>query len=322
MRRSVTVGLCLALSLVSTSASAETIWERAKYGDLTDEKQTRASVERVLLGTGDERDLFRVRVALITLSRGEITDPRTIVLLLRLRREMGLSTVARTPLLLDHALQGGLGSMERAWAELERAHFLSESGELDQAIAALSRGLDSAWRTSVRAETLVLRGLISTRRSDPEAALADFDEVVRMDSPRRLIVQAQVGRAFAYALRGDARRVSEQARRAFVTESTRATVSRLDPFWDLRLSSRESRGARALLHWGKAETLQLESPSEAHATRLQACSLVKWSGQQRHDPAEFEMPWGKAIVATLAALWQKQCLLPPPSTSGNDEDDF
>src|SRR5690606_32816652 len=131
---------------------AETIWTRAKDSSRVEERLTRISVERVLLGSGDEHDLMRVRVGLITLSRGEIVDPRTVILLLRMRREMGLSQASRTDTMLQKARAGKLSLTEKAWAQLELAHHSLASQNLPEAINELSRGLSYSWRAEVRAE--------------------------------------------------------------------------------------------------------------------------------------------------------------------------
>ena len=163
----------------------------------------RISVERVLLGAGDEHDLMRARVALITLSRGEIDDPRTVILLLRMRREMGLSQASRTDTLLKKARSGNLSLTEKAWAQLELAHHSLTERNLREAIRELTRGLGYCWRAEVRAETLVLRGYTYLRLGEEQKAIADFHEVQLLSAPRRLLVQAHVGRALAHAMRGD-----------------------------------------------------------------------------------------------------------------------
>lgn len=304
----------------------------------------RASIENVLLGIGDERDLLQVRVGLITLSRGEIQDPRTIVLLLRMRREMGLSTARSSKELLTQALRGDLSLTERAWAELELAHAHLSAGQLAPAQDALDRGLGVAWQTQVRAETLILRGLLDLRRGTTDRSLEDFSQVTELAASRRLIVQAYIGQAFAYALRGDAREVAVHARRAFVTEATRATVSRLDPFWDLQLSPVERDCARALLLLGRAEVLDSDDPREAHAARSQACSLLEPPEPRQPESSQnadsAEPVFGSEIKRSLSALYRQACNKPAPaelavsreraaaqdeavsSTSRDDENDF
>ncbi len=322
---------------VPRPSMAETLWERAKWGARAEEKLMRQSVEKVLLGVGDERDLLQVRVGLITLSRGEVQDPRTIVLLLRLRREMGLSQSKYTEPLLKRALEGQLSLTERAWAQLEFAHHFISRRDLSGAHAALSDGLDIAWRTQVRAEIAMLRGLVHLRSGRGTEAMEDFSQVVTLGPSRRLIVQAQIGMALAFALRGDSQRVRETAREAFITEATRATVSRLDPFWDLDLSTMEHDSARALLLFGQAFVLAQEEPRDAYRARARACSLLEPSPQKPNEDApqreQDTRIWGAEIRRSLGAYFEKTCLEPPPEeieiapleddlAPGNDENDL
>lgn len=314
--------LCVALmtTCATRAAIAETIWERAKFGDRSEERRMRASIENVLLGVGDERDLLQARVGLITLSRGDIQDPRTIVLLLRMRRELGLSTSRSSKDLLGQALKADLSLTERAWAELELGHSFLSRGELLKAQAALDRGLEVAWQTQVRAETLILRGLLGLRLGSTDRSLEDFSQVTELAASRRLLVQAYIGKGFAFALRGDAQEARVYARRAFVTEANRATVSRLDPFWDLQLSPIERDCARALLLLGRADVLSSEDPRGAHSARSDACSLL--------EPAESRTPellrgsdsgeraWGEEIQRSLSGFYRHECVLPAPSDLG------
>lgn len=320
--------LVMSITCLSPSAAAETIWERARSLDRTEEKRMRASIENVLLGVGDESDLLKARVGLITLSRGEIQDPRTIVLLLRLRREMGLTTSRFSTELLSQALKSDLSLSARAFAELELAHDHLSRGQTSAALAALDRGLEVAWRTQVRAETLILRGLLRLRLGNSDSSLEDFHAVTELEASRRLIVQAYIGQAFAFALRGDAQKTAAFARRAYVTEATRATVSRLDPFWDVKLSALEHESARALLLLGGADALGTREPREAHHARSEACALLRSPDPERLDPTPLESTgaapaidrtWGVLIKRALAAFYRDECSRPaPPETDASD----
>lgn len=320
----------LLVSVISCWApcvQAETIWERARFGDRTEEKRMRASIENVLLGVGDERDLLQARVGLITLSRGEIQDPRTIVLLLRLRREMGLTTSRFSMDLLSRALKSELSLTERAFAQLELAHDHLSRGQLPAALEALDAGLLVAWRTQVRAETLILRGFLGLRLGNTENSLEDFRAVTELAASRRLIVQAHVGQAFAFALRGDARETAVFAKRAYVTEATRATVSRLDPFWDVKLSALEHESARALLLFGGAEVQSTLEPREAHEARAEACALLRSPDPERIEPSkesadgalDAARTWGLSIKRALTTFYRDECArsTPPDSDPGD-----
>lgn len=329
------LGLVMSITCLAPSATAETIWERARLGDRTLERRMRASIENVLLGVGDERDLLQARVGLITLSRGEIQDPRTIVLLLRLRREMGLTASRLSTDLLFRALKSDLSLTEKAWAQLELAHDYLARGQLSGAQEALDAGLLVAWRTQVRAETLILRGFLGLRLGNTERSLEDFQEVTLLESSRRLLVQAHIGQAFAYALRGDEQKTAVFSKRAYVTEATRATVSRLDPFWDLNLSVAEHESARALLLMGAVEVLGAVEPSEARRARAEACALLlspdpekieSFTSESREAALVLDRAWGLSIKRSLADFYRETCARSAPhegepETDANQESD-
>jgi hypothetical protein len=305
-----TTALVSMVVLSTASASAETIWERARSPGRSEELRVQTSVERVLLAEGDERDLLRARVGLITLSRGEIEDPRTVVLLLRLRREMGLSPSAHGERLLRQAIKSDLSLSDLAWARLEQAHLLLDRRQLSEAKAALNAGLQAAWRTSVRTESLMLRGLVGLREGTLSAALKDFESVRAFASSRRTMMQAQIGAALVHARLGDRAAMSRSAREAYLVESTRATVSRADPFSSLRLRADEDRAARALLRWGEASMRAAADPELSNRAAASACQLVEEAGGE-----------SSRTLAVLSELFRQRCeSLPLPS--GNDEDDL
>lgn len=310
---------CALLLGAPRASLAETVWERAKWGARVEERQMRQSVEKVLLGVGDERDLLQVRVGLITLSRGEIQDPRTIVLLLRLRREMGLTPSKSTEALLERASRGELSLIERAWAQLELAHNHVSRRDLSGAQQALNAGLEVAWRAQVRAEISMLRGFVHLRSGRGQEAMDDFSAVAALTVSRRLIVQARIGQALAFALRGDPERLRDMAKQAFITEMTRATVSRLDPFWDLELTTLEHENARSLLLFGKAFVLEHEEPEIAYRARLGACSLLEPAHPKGHPSLKKGAngrPWGAEIRGSLRAYFEETCRRPPPDEHG------
>lgn len=300
-------------------ARADSIWQRALHGNREEEREVQAAIERVLLGLGDERDLLRVRVALITLSRGEIHDPRAIVLLVRLRREMGLMPASASEALLKEALLGDLSLTERGWAHFERAHLSLRTRDLKVARSYLDTALSFAWRSPHRAEVFVLRGFVHLRQGQDELALADFSEVARLYAPRRVSVEAHIGSAMAYVLRGDVDRAEAAARTAFLIEAGRASVSRLDPFWDLGLSPAEQRSARTLLLFGKAADLAPKNREAARLARQNACLLLRPSSTAADESALLgtesqegrgEVPWGSQTLAALRSLWEDTCQLP------------
>jgi len=306
------VAVCC-LVLAPTSVAAQSIWERAKQGPLDEEREVQAAIERVLLGYGDERDLLRVRVALITLSRGEVSDPRSIVWLVRLRREMGLMPAVVSERLLREALRSRLSATERGWAYLELSHLALRERNLDVALARLNDALAHCWQSAHRAEALVLRGFVRLRQSDEDTAILDFAAARALSAPRRVAVEAHLGLALSHAARGDGLRLAQEARSAYLVEASRATVSRLDPFWDLALGPLEQQAARAVLLWGKAEALSGTNAEAAELSRRNACLLVRRSPQaieksRLEGPALEEGPvWGARAVAALLGLFGDAC---------------
>src|SRR5690606_3799120 len=108
-------------------------------------------------------------------------------------------------------------------------------------------------------------------------------------------------------------RLAQEARSAYLVEASRATVSRLDPFWDLALGPLEQQAARAVLLWGKAEALSGTNAEAAELSRRNACLLVRRSPQaieksRLEGPALEEGPvWGARAVAALLGLFGDAC---------------
>jgi hypothetical protein len=135
--------------------------------------------------------------------------------------------------LLMSALSGELSLTERSWALFERAHLALRRKDLKTAQQHLGAALSLAWRSPHRAEVLLLRGFVHLREGHDERALSDFTAVTRLRAPRRIGVEAHIGQALVYVERGDAYQAEAEAKTAFLIEAGRASVSRLDPFWDL-----------------------------------------------------------------------------------------
>jgi hypothetical protein len=227
---------------------------------------------------------------------------------------MGLMPAVVSDRLLSQALEGDLSYTERGWAHLERAHLALRAKKLEPARDQLGQSLWYAWRPDHRAEVFVLRGFVHLRDGQDELALADFGAARGLHAPRRVGVEAHLGRAFAFALRGDDHRLRQEAQAAYVIESGRATVSRLDPFWDLSLAPLEQQAARALLLWGKGEALGGSNSEAAHLARKTACRLLRRAPEKveemdfpRAPEEEGSVPWGTLTVASLLSLWGEDC---------------
>lgn len=237
----------LVLGLLATGAKAETIWSRTLGRPTLDERETLGSIERVLLGEGEERDLLRVRVALITLAKGDIEDPRAVVLLMRLRRELLLSPGRLAQRQLQQALKGHLPETMRAWAFLELGHLTFGEGQDRKALLHLEQAMTFAWRLDVRAEIMMFRGWIYLRTGRTAEAAEEFSKLERNAPSARIRLQAKVGQALGAALGGERLEFERYLRQALEIQSGRATVSGRSAFWDLELSPSEQQAVEIVM---------------------------------------------------------------------------
>ena len=117
----------LVATLLGQPAVAQTVWERARDPELGREAQILSAVYRTLEGTGDALDQMMARTAFVDLARGtQYRDPAILVLLVRLRRQLGLEPDGRSLQLLGSALEGEQPRTIQTLAALEYAHVLLE----------------------------------------------------------------------------------------------------------------------------------------------------------------------------------------------------
>lgn len=240
--------------LPARSAGAESIWERSSGSSTQDERESLAAIERVLLGRGEERDLLRVRVALITLAKGEIHNPRAVVLLMRLRRELMLSPGRLSRRQLEEAVKQPLVQTMRAWTYLELSHLVYNEGGDQEALAYLDRAITSAWRLDVRTEVMMFRAWIYLRLGKIAEAQTLFLTLQRTASSGRARLQAEVGQALCAAIAGEQLEFERHSRLAAEIQNTRATVSGRSPFWELELSPSERQAVQIVMDLGAVDT--------------------------------------------------------------------
>lgn len=164
--------------------AAPSIWERTRWARSAEERETLRAIERVLGGEGEEFDLLRVRTAIVELMRAQIHNPRTVVLLFHLRRQLGLGPPQGGLRRLSAALSPKLSHYDRAlgWYELARLRLdlywteprRSEQEFIQAGLIDLQRGLDEAWEPRLRAEILTYRALTAFRLEDYQSARADL----------------------------------------------------------------------------------------------------------------------------------------------------
>lgn len=263
--------LIVALLCVGT-ASAESVWQRVKSGTSAQQRTLRKAVQRAADGGGDELDLFRVRAALVSLSRGELGDASTIVTLMGLRRELGLSPGEQSTASLRRALEKRLEPLEHAQGHEELAHILVKEGRPGQALIEIHRALPWAWTVNSRARLLNLKAWILIGEGRFLEAQQALEAVGALNPPRRILLQHQVARALVASGRGRAAGFFEEARRADRLASRRAAVSDRGIFWDLSLSDELQRAGQASLSWGQVIGLRrVGDAAEAEALRLKLC---------------------------------------------------
>lgn len=283
----------LAGFLVTEPVSALTVWQRVGKKNTQANEQLILSAERVMWGLGDELDMFRVRTALVALSRGDITEARAVVLLHRLRRELRLSKGRNASSLLRGALAGKLEATYRAWAWMELAQVSVADGALQRALMELEQAHAVAWRAEDRAAIEVFMGWLLLREHRGSEAEEIFRRLENGGAPQRLVTQARVGLGLVAAHNGDHAGVTDFAALAYSMQSKRASVSGVDLFWELSLDEATLAGAELVLSWGKAE----------HAARSGEKETA--DEQRRHvcDSLYGDSEW----VQLLAQIWRDRC---------------
>ncbi len=185
------LGLSICSLFVTVPAHSETIWERAKNPELIREKRVLRSLYRTLEGTGDALDQMTARTAFVDLARGqEYHNQAIIVLLLRLRRQLGLEALERSRELLSGALDSRQPRSIQALGALEMGHVLLQWEREDEARRFLADAATSAWLPEVASEALMLKGWSLFRAQRVAVAEVDFRRILEMEVGRRRLAVA------------------------------------------------------------------------------------------------------------------------------------
>jgi hypothetical protein len=291
--------ICFCALFVFEHGHADSIWQRSSGAQSREARQTLASIERALTGRGTDRDLLRVRVALINLAKGDIEDPRAIVLLMRLRRELAFSTGRLSELQLSRAIGAQMSHTMRAWGYLELSHFSLKRRDFEEASAHLDRARLHAWRPDVREEVQIFQAWLMLRRGRAGLAAQQFSALEGDPGSRRGLLQSKVGRALCAAVRGDMAEFERLSREAISIENNRATVSGRDSFWELELEPLEQRAVGVVMRWKQVGGAPAEDDEIAPACEL----LFSDQGGMTSSPAESR----GELISSLERLLAPMC---------------
>lgn len=189
------------------------VWRRAVPGG-NREFELRAALDRAAAGYAEERDLLRIRTALVEAGRGQgPRDPGNVVLLVHFRVELALLGPAgashvgpRLARLLHEALQKTLPPELRALGFFELAR-LARADAVPGAELWIDQALEYVVDEQQRARLLFLRGLIrleGARQDVLAAPLAeeDFRAARELGGSARLGAACLLGTALGARLRG------------------------------------------------------------------------------------------------------------------------
>lgn len=289
------LGAMLLLLLTPTPLSAErSVWQRVKSPIKIEEREILDATERILRGSGDERDMLRARSALVSLSRGTLRSPSLILLLIRLRRELGLSPSRNCEELLTKIDNEGLAPLLRSEVHWEWAHLRLFEQRDQEADERLGRALSFAWEKEARLRILALRGWQRLAHEDFRAARQDFQLAVRLTGSRKTEVQVRSGLALTFALQGYERELNLWSSEAFRAQLSRASVSGAEVFGDLALARPLRRAGALILRWGSAQVLRGSDSEGARSLEIDICQ-------------ELAHPDVSGTLASLRDAWSRRC---------------
>ena len=223
--------LALVGTFTESPAFAETVWERAKQPSLSREERVLRSLYRTLAGTGDALDQMAARTAFVDLARGKKFERHAIVvLLLRLRRQLGLEPDRRSLELLSPTEGQRLPRTVLAMGELESAHVLLAWGEAARAETKLTAALRLTWWAELRSEILLLRGWLRFDAGDFAEASRDFEAIAAMDVGRRRLAVTLMSLACVREAVGDLAQARILLARGQAVERSRAQASGMPLF--------------------------------------------------------------------------------------------
>lgn len=309
---------CLVGSLWLCSSAlwaAPNVWQRARVAPF--ERKLLQSTRRVLAGSSDDRDLLTVRTGLVELSRGSVSDPQLVLLLVRLRRQLNLSPARGTQRQLLALKKRRLAPLLRSDLSRELALFYLAGENTQLARRELAEALRYAWLPATRARLFVLRGFVTLAGLDA-AARNDFDRARQLTSQRGTLLQAAVGLALSHALRRDLQGHIQAARQAYFQKAARASVSGADPFAELALSAGMRVAASLVLAKGRALVAADSDAERGSSLDQDVCAALaaRLAGARSHPAAQ-------AWLIALEQMWRPDCpelrLQPAPPLAPNGE---
>lgn len=267
-----TVGAVLmATSLAQPSGAAPTIWQRTRWAQAADERETLRSIERVLSGEAEEIDLLRARTAIVELMRERIKNPRTVVLIFHLRRQLGLSPAQGGVRRLSAALSAELSHYDRAlgWYELARLRLdlywtaktstptarAPRSEAIATGLSQLQSALNEAWEPELRAEVLSYRALLAFGLEDFPTARVDLLQVADLAVSAASLRDAYLGLGLVELMRGDRPRALRFLEWSAAEERRLSQAAPMPAFSHVPLAP----GERQILQWSQAVARQVAS---------------------------------------------------------------
>lgn len=316
---------CL-LSAPSESAAREGLWQRTRSVQRGWQQEAWQAAERTLNGNSDEMDLLKVRTALVDLSRGTLFEPRAVLSLLELRRQLGLPAPANGEALLAEALAQPMSRYDRARAHLISAQMLLQQLELEthfperrqqeqRAAEQLEMATSLAWERHLRARVLIVRSLLALARGEPESCTQLAFSASRLVETHRQQIQVQAALALGHAALGRTSAATEAAVSIAQLEGRRREASGIDALAALPLSDAERSLSRDALSW-----LATSRRRPLEKSEIATChSLLEDPAHPRFLRVRPELSYALRALMTAACPTDTEPALPgqPASRSGS-----
>lgn len=237
-------------------------WARVKMSVKPQEAATLAAIERVLGGRSEEMDLLLVRTAVVELMRGQTKDPRTVVLLFHLRRQLGLSPPKGGIERLSSVISSRLSDFDSALAFYELARLYLDDYFLEEPVLVetptntalakagilyLDRALDFAWEAEQRSDILFYRGMSCLKIERYDEAEQDLLAERELGTSRRSLMNAHLGLSLLAVVRGDMALGLREATTALEWQQNLAQANRVELLSEFPLSEAERTVFQTLL---------------------------------------------------------------------------
>lgn len=295
-------------------------WSRVKLNAQSQERATLGAVERVLSGRGEELDLLLVRAALVELMRAQTKDPRTVVLLFHLRRQLGLPPprggIARLRLVISPRLSAfdsalafyelGRLYLDAYFAGGSRSDIVPDHGHEPEhasnlagfetpasevpfitGMRQLDQSLRFAWEAEQRSEILFYRGMSSFYMERYEDAEADLVAVREIAASGRFLMNAHLALSLLAVAKGELSTGFREAVTSLEWQQGLAHASQAPLLAEFPVSEADRTVAQILLLLAREEQ---RTPSETFFADGEACTQLSALPQERRAA-----PW--SIIA-------------------------